>query len=495
VAADEAAVPAPATGSGLAPWSDPVAAIAELLPPGVLAARAADTEIDVDGVIDVGPDWIQETGGRSEPPVAPIRLAELHALWDGEVDLEPVAGAPGAGKDLAVVGPRWPAVEWPGRSTELEPFQPGSVDLPTPEPATVAPAVSAELVPMADEPARVAPGAAMSAEVALVSVPSADALPVDALPADAVPVDAVPVDALSADAAATGGPISSPPTMPLSLPGRPGARARAAAARRGARRRRNITILVAAVVALVATLVPIALKSSGGSVGATALAVVTPSARPSGPAPTATATQTAASDPTPAASASPTATVPPAPPGNQPGVPGIFLQSVPGGVTVTVIAPFNGGPVTSYQVTSNPGGARTLTKPGIFQVPASACAAVTVTARASGPGGVSEPSAPAQALGCVPPGQPTGILSVPDGNGHLVVNWNVPAEVGGNGVTLVYIVTVFRTGPSGVVSESYTVSGHSYTRTAPSAADPYFRVTVAAKNDAGVGPAVVAWGQ
>jgi predicted Ser/Thr protein kinase len=452
---DEAASPGPGTELVLAPWPDPAAALAELLPPGVLAARAADNEIDVDGVIDVGPDWIQETGGRSEPALPPIRFAELHALWDGEVDLDPPASTPVArtsGTEVALVGSEQPPTPPARPSTELEPFQPVGQRLPE----LAAPAI-------------------------------ASATPAEAPPTE--PVELPPVGdhpGLSVDSA---------PTMQLSLPGQPGARARAAAIRRGARRRRNVTILVALVVALVATLVPILLSSSGGASTATVVGL-TPSA--SGPAPTPAASlPAAATTGSPAASASPTdaATTPPVPPGNQPGVPGLFLQSVPGGVTVTIIAPFNGGPVTSYQVTSTPGGTRVLSKPGIFQVPVDGCGQLTASVRASGPGGLSEPSAAAQALGCVPPGPPTGILAIPDGHGHLIVNWDVPANVGGNAINLTYVVTVFRTSPAGVTSDTYTISGHSYTRTAPTAADPYFRVTVAAKNAAGVGQSVVAWGQ
>jgi hypothetical protein len=442
----------------LAPWPDSVAAIAELLPPGVLAARAADNEIDVDGVIDVGPDWIQETGGRSEPALPPIRFAELHSLWDGAVDLEPGANEPEAratGAEVALIGPPRSVPASTGHSTELEPFQPAGSG----RPQRAAPAVAGDGDPAEPPPPPLALGSA------------------------AGPPTPMP-------------PGDSAPTMQLVLPGQPGARARAAAARRGARRRRNVTIMVAVVVALVAILVPIALSSSGGAAKATIVPGLTPSA--SAPTRTATASQPAvAAAATPAASASPTdaASTPPAPPGNQPGVPGLFLQSVPGGVTVTIIAPFNGGPVTSYTVTSTPGGTRTLSKPGIFQVAVDGCGQVTASVRASGPGGLSDPSASAQAPGCVPPGPPTGILAIPDGHGHLIVNWNVPTEVGGNAVNLTYVVTVFRTGPAGVTSDSYTVSGHSYTRTAPTAADPYFRVTVAAKNAAGVGPSVVAWGQ
>jgi hypothetical protein len=481
-------VEATPAGEGVA-GSSPGAELVLAPRPDVTAARAGQPTVG-DAAAEAGRRSDAAARGTAEradeaEPLPLLGFPELHALWDDEVTIDPDAGS-SVGKEVALVGPAPLPAALPGDSTELAPFRPEPPDFLWFE----ARAIEAAAGSAGDAgTASTAP----STEIVLAGGSGTAAVATG----DGASPDTPAADTVAADIAAGGGSgpaglvLNSPPTMPLALPGTPGARARKAAARRGARRRRNLTILVAVLVALVATLVPVALSSSGGSVQPTAAAggTVTPQAP----------TPTAAASPTPTAAVvlpvSPPATTPPAPPGNQPGVPGLFLQSVPGGVTVTVIAPFNGGPVTSYTVTSTPGGIHTLAKPGIFQVSVDACGEVTVMAQASGPGGNSEPSAPMKAIGCVPPGPPSGILSVPDGHGHLVVNWNVPDDVGGTGVNLSYVVTVYRTGQSGVTSDSYTIFGHSYTRDAPSAADPYFRITVAAKNDAGVGAAAVAWGQ
>ncbi|MBL7500356.1 serine/threonine-protein kinase [Frankia nepalensis] len=482
--ATAAPAPAPASPVGaelvLAPRFDPVAAIAQLLPPGVLAAREADVEIDVDGVIDVGPDWIQETGGGPEPPLPPIRLADLHSLWEDEVDLD----AP-----PAVPNPP-PAVPDPPTGTALA-VRP---EPPLPSPATLAwPTVP----PSWAEPAAV-DGAMASGPLAITAGPSGTDPAAPEL-ADAATTATTPTTPTTSPATpASPAALTSPATQ--DAPRKPGARARAAAARRGARRRRTVTILVAIVVAVLAAAVPLALRSGD-------TAVVGPEAAPTAGQPAAAPTTagqpasstTPTSDPAaPTAvpsAASPSAVAPAVPSDGRPGVPGLFLQPMAGAVTVKVIEPFSGGPVTSYTVTADPGGVRTLTKPGTIEFRVNRCAEIAVTVQATGPNGASEPSAPMRAMGCVPPGPPGGVLAVPDGRGHLIIGWETPTSVGGNQVTLTYEVTVYRTGPSGVTSETHTVSGHSYTRTAPTAADPYFRVTIAARNAAGAGQAVVAWEQ
>ncbi|MDT3443943.1 hypothetical protein QOZ89_30725, partial [Pseudofrankia sp. BMG5.37] len=485
-----------ATGAELvlAPRFDPVAAITELLPPDVLAARAAATEIDGDGVIDVGPGWIQETGGRSEAALQPIRIAELHTLWDGEVDLDP-ADEPNETTETALavrpgtslVGPGIASGSGvPARSAKLiEQVRKPAGGLTASSPAVPAvPESSTALAPLAAATAAPNRGTFEPAPLAIAAGSSADTAPDE--------MDDAKVDTTeTADAPARS----------------PGARARARAARRGARRRRITTIVVAAVVALLATLVPLALRSTGGAatVDTADAAPASPasSAAPAVGAPGASGTVAAGTpSPSPAASAGqpPAAATSPAgaaPPDAKarPGVPGLWLQSVPAGVTVTVIAPFDGGSVTSYRVTSSPGGVRSLTKPGIFQISVDGCSEVSVTVQAVGPGGSSPTSSPMKARGCVPPSEPRGLLSIPDGHGHLIINWDTPANVGGNQISLTYDLTIYRTGPSGVTSETVSVTGHSYTRTAPGPADPYFRITLAARNLAGVGPAVLAWGQ
>ncbi len=96
--------------------------------------------------------------------------------------------------------------------------------------------------------------------------------------------------------------------------------------------------------------------------------------------------------------------VPPPPPA-APGVPGVRAVAAAGAITVTVTAPAAGGLVTSYALTTNPGGTRTLTAPGTVTIAVAGCATATASATATGPGGTSASSATAQAVGCVPPGR------------------------------------------------------------------------------------------
>jgi hypothetical protein len=178
---------------------------------------------------------------------------------------------------------------------------------------------------------------------------------------------------------------------------------------------------------------------------------------------------------------------------NRPGTPGLFIESYSGGVSVTVNAPYGGGPVTRYRVQATPGGVWTLWSPGTVQIPVRGCSETVVTVQAFGSDGTADVSAPLQTLSCVPPGQPTSVIAVPDYKGHLLVGWAAPTDAGGTQVDLQYVVTVYRTGPSGITSETLTVTGTKYTRDAPTTSDPYIRIEVAARNAAGTGPAIVAW--
>jgi hypothetical protein len=453
----------------LAPWPPaPVAPVAG--PPGALAVRG-----DVDGPVEVSRGWVQETASPA-PTLPPIRLADLHALWDGEADLDTPADAP-AGSAVALSGPTpLPARPAVPVSTELAAYQPW----PAPDLSRYLPA-----------PLEITAGATGQSQPA-----PPPASPATAAASEAAPSPAAATASPVTDATAATAKPASPPT-----PGGPGPRARARAERRGVRRRRTITIVVAIVVALIAAGVPIALSQSAGTASVAASGPApssTPSAHaPSRPpaAPSASATtQTSATPPVGAGQMVPGASEAPGSGGpNRPGTPGVLLQAYAGGVTVTVTAPYLGGPVTSYQITATPGGTQTLTGPGSVQVALDGCAQTVVTVRAVGPDGTSDASAPQQAVACVPPSEPTDVLAVPDGAGHLIIGWNVPQNVGGNQIHLQYVVTVYRTGPTGVTSESFTVVGDSYTRNAPSASDPYIRIEVAARNTAGVGPAVAAW--
>jgi serine/threonine protein kinase len=461
--------PRPGAELVLAPWPD-------LAPSASRSAGAATRsgDPDLDGVIDVGPDWIQETA-TPEPVVPPISIAELHALWDDEVDLDPRGSAAdalaepalGVGAELSTIGSAWPALPT-SASTELAPY---------------------EAVPASDLERFLAPPLALTSGTTGGSGAAGVASQVTVSSATVLPV--------SPAAVGSGGSGGS---------GTPGARARARAERRGAARRRVITVIVAVIAAVIAAGLPLALSHGGGANASITVAdaSMTPSARPTPsatPSPTPSPTPTAV-EVTPSAQTSgapgvgqpvPGATEAPGTGGpNRPGTPGLFLQSYAGGVSVTVNAPYNGGSVTSYQITATPGGVRTLNAPGTVQIAINGCAESVVTVRAIGPDGTSDAATPLEALSCVPPGQPSNVIAVP-ANGNLVVGWDVPTDVGGNEVNLQYVVTVYRTGPSGVTSDTFVVYGHSYTRDAPSSSDPYIRIEVAARNAAGVGQSVVAW--
>ncbi len=166
---------------------------------------------------------------------------------------------------------------------------------------------------------------------------------------------------------------------------------------------------------------------------------------------------------------------------------------------MTVTAPAAGGLVTSYTLTASPGGTRTLTAPGTVTIAVAGCATATATATATGPGGTSASSATATARGCVPPGPVRNIASAavqPPTNspGDILVTWDPPADTGGG--ALDYVVTIHYNAWAGVMSEhdeTAVVSGTSYERAAPAGRDPYARISVAARNAAGTGPALVGY--
>jgi hypothetical protein len=220
--------------------------------------------------------------------------------------------------------------------------------------------------------------------------------------------------------------------------------------------------------------------------------------------PTAIATGPVARGSLPAAASS----VAPSPPRGVPasaavpaaGVPGVRVVPASGAVLVTVTAPGFGGPVTSYTVTAAPGGTRTIARPGTVSLPVGGCPRVAVAARAGGAGGFSAWSMPVQVLGCIPPGAPRAVTSVPvrswfGGSGDLLVSWRSPADTGGGpGAAVGYVVTVLTSdGDDRLRQYVYAVSTNSYRLGLPSGRDAYVKITVAARNSAGTGPAVVGY--
>jgi hypothetical protein len=206
----------------------------------------------------------------------------------------------------------------------------------------------------------------------------------------------------------------------------------------------------------------------------------------------------------------PPATPPPSttPPPTPPGVPTVRALPASAAVAVTVEPPAAGGPVTAYTLTvttpptaGGPGTStiRALTAPGTVTVPVAGCATATATATATGPGGTSPASPPTQALGCIPPGPVRNMTltvgpPVPSSPSSNLLLWDPPADTGGG--TVDYVVTISYSAmgtccPARDVTQ--VVTGTSYQRAPAAGRDPYNRISVAARNAAGTGPAVVGY--
>jgi hypothetical protein len=229
-----------------------------------------------------------------------------------------------------------------------------------------------------------------------------------------------------------------------------------------------------------------------------------PAPQPNVPPPGGSTRPTAQTVPPPPVAPPPSTTLPPA----VPDAPTVRAVPASGAVTVTVAAPAGGGPVTGYTltVTAPPtaGGSgvstvRTLTAPGTVTVPVAGCATATASATATGPGGTSAASAPAQALGCVPPGPVrTMTLTVIRPVGNSVpsnrLTWDPPADTGGGTVDYVVTISYGEMGPCCPAHDvTQVVTGTSYERSQAAGRDPYIRISVAARNAAGTGPAVVGY--
>ena len=166
-----------------------------------------------------------------------------------------------------------------------------------------------------------------------------------------------------------------------------------------------------------------------------------------------------------------------------------------GQATVAWNAPSNGGtPITSYTVTSAPGGFSATTSGTTATVlgltDGTAYTFTVVATNANGPGPTSTPSGAVTPLG--PPSAPTAVSAVP-GNAKAVVSWTAPSSNGGSAITG-YTVTASPGGQAvtaGGAATSATVTGltngtaYTFTVTAKNA-----RVTGAASTpSAAVTPA------
>ncbi len=182
-----------------------------------------------------------------------------------------------------------------------------------------------------------------------------------------------------------------------------------------------------------------------------------------------------------------------------PGTPGMRVVSVSGGVQVTITAPSDGGTPSTYVVTADPGGTKSLSSPGTVTIQVDGCARTTVRASASNAAGTS-PAATSTALGCVQPSVPRDVTvtkvspSGSDPTGDNLVTWASPAETGGAGVVVDYIVRVYMSANNTISVNTYTVTGSNYRRTNSAGRDPYFKITVAARNPAGQSAEVIGYG-
>ncbi|ONH25096.1 hypothetical protein [Pseudofrankia asymbiotica] len=181
-----------------------------------------------------------------------------------------------------------------------------------------------------------------------------------------------------------------------------------------------------------------------------------------------------------------------------PGAPGIEARPVSGGVEVTITAPAGGGAATNYVVTAAPGGTASLSAPGTVTIRVDGCARTTVSARADNAAGTS--AAASRTLdACVAPSVPRDVTLIKqppqasDPTGHNLVTWTSPAETGGTGVAVDYIVRVYISKENVVSVSSYAVTGTSYLRSNASGRDPYVKITVAARNPAGQSAEVVVY--
>jgi len=169
-----------------------------------------------------------------------------------------------------------------------------------------------------------------------------------------------------------------------------------------------------------------------------------------------------------------------------PGVPGLTVRPAADAVEVSITAPIDGGPVTSYQITASNGQNRTLDQLGQITIPVTGCQLVIVTATATGLGGTSPTTNPAQARGCIRPG-PVRNLQIGSGAGPTggvvdVISWQPPANPGGG--TLTYTVTRYYQG----TPTSYDTSETSLRLGQTGGTNRFDYISVAAKNQAGEGP-------
>ncbi|MDT3442444.1 protein kinase domain-containing protein [Pseudofrankia sp. BMG5.37] len=174
-----------------------------------------------------------------------------------------------------------------------------------------------------------------------------------------------------------------------------------------------------------------------------------------------------------------------------PGTPGMRVVSVSGGVQVTITAPTSGGAPTTYVITADPGGTKSLPSPGTVTIQVDGCARSTVSARASNAAGTS-PTATAAALGCVTPSAPSNVTVRADSYKSYTARWSPAARTGGTGVVVDYVVRIYLSHSMSSWVSEIIMTGTSYTFEY-NAGNVLNKVTIATRNPAGQSAEVTAY--
>ncbi|GAA3401468.1 fibronectin type III domain-containing protein [Paenibacillus hodogayensis] len=159
----------------------------------------------------------------------------------------------------------------------------------------------------------------------------------------------------------------------------------------------------------------------------------------------------------------PTASITPA---NPPSAPtGVTAQASGSGqatVSFTPPADNGGSPITSYKVTSSPGGVTALGGAAATSIPISNLTngtAYTFTVEAFNAIGTSGPSDPSASITPVgPPGSPTGASAQP-GNGQATVSFTTPANNGGSAITSYKVTSIPGGATASGAASPITVTG------------------------------------
>ncbi|OHV32067.1 MULTISPECIES: fibronectin type III domain-containing protein [Pseudofrankia] len=165
--------------------------------------------------------------------------------------------------------------------------------------------------------------------------------------------------------------------------------------------------------------------------------------------------------------------------------------------------PGTGSPVGGHSTAPSSGGARQTASPNVQQPGGSGGSGVGTdpqhTADTPATQAPGTPGTGAQPVTVTAPSVPRDVTltklppQASDPTGHNLVSWSPPADTGGAGVVVDYIVRVTISADNATSVNSYTVTGTSYLRSNASGRDPYTKITVAARNSAGQSAEVVVY--